>query len=188
MGQSSGAVVVLPGGESSFDKVCRVAARELQPGVSNPVWEIKSRSKDGKLVVVDPDSTQFFSMLTWMESKRGYPLLKLTFDTNALYDEAGSAFAVLESYLWSALLELHALFGYVSQYEHHLERDWLDRKVVEPLAAGRFKSLPNDSYDLVLLSNEAAPDPDTTTNWSTVRTGPAGLLLRNRNLSAGAKT
>jgi len=177
MGQMSGVVVVLDPAKTNCKDACAALIPVLQPGVAEPGWEVKSESPDGRQILVDPESTEFFAMLTWTSKPGRLAWMKLTFDTNALYDDERSTLAMLQSYLWTALTKLAAPFGYLTNYDYQLADDWIENHVLDALSLRRYSELADSSYYLLLLSNAVREAIPPSPLWTVLKESPAGSLL-----------
>lgn len=178
MGQMSGVVVVLPVAECSFEEACAALIPVLQPGLVKPTWEVKSRSQDGRRILVDPESTDFFSMATWTSKPNRLAWLTLQLDTTALFRGESLVHTIVETYLWTALTELAAAFGYLTNYDHQLADDWIESKVLEPLSLQHYGELVNSCYDLLLLSKPVREGIPSDPKWTILKEGPEGALIR----------
>ena len=69
----------------------------------------------------------------------GFAAVELALDTNAIFREDRSGIVLVESFLWTALTKLGALYGYLTNYERHLEDD-LESKVFMPFRWRIFNS------------------------------------------------
>ncbi len=176
MGQRYSSVLFFRSGQWPLKRVTTVLFPTLRPGVADEHYRVEI-SEDERASFV-PDAATALDASWWWRDAPGLGFAAAVFAPSANSVVAGDhrGLALVDAYLTAALVHLQPEFGYLSIFEDHRERGWIER-VMAQLQARPPAGLYVD-YERVLLSAALRAEVPWRRAWTVIAEAHGGALAK----------